>query len=116
MMSAETLRSWMTAAGLWSTRSERRKRPQPPRARLDCVGELVQTDGSEHDWFEGRGPRCTLWVYVDDATGQLLELLFARTESTFDYFASTERYLRRYGKPIWSLVSMLVAMYFGTGV
>jgi DNA-binding Lrp family transcriptional regulator len=39
MVSAETLRSWMTAAGLWSTRSERRKRPQPPRARRDCVGE-----------------------------------------------------------------------------
>jgi transposase len=99
-VSAETLRSWMTAAGLWSTRSERRKRPQPPRARRDCVGELVQIDGCEHDWFEGRGPRCTLLVYVDDATGQLMEMLFARTESTFDYFASTERYLRRHGKPI----------------
>jgi transposase len=99
-VSAETLRGWMAAAGLWSTRAERRKRPQPPRARRDCVGELVQIDGCEHDWFEGRGPRCTLLVYVDDATGQLMELLFARTESTFDYFASTERYLRRHGKPI----------------
>lgn len=99
-VSAETLRSWMTAAGLWISRSERRKRPQPPRARRDCIGELVQIDGCDHDWFEGRGPRCTLLVYVDDATGQLMELLFARTESTFDYFASTERYLRRHGKPI----------------
>lgn len=99
-VSAETLRSWMIAAGLWSTRSERRKRPQPPRARRDCLGELVQIDGCEHDWFEGRGPRCTLLVYVDDATGQLMELRFARTESTFDYFAATDRYLRRHGKPV----------------
>jgi len=100
-LACEKLRTWMTAAGLWSTLAERRKRPQPPRARRDDgLGELVQIDGCEHDWFEGRGPRCTLLVYVDDATGQLMELRFARTESTFDYFAATERYLRRHGKPI----------------
>lgn len=99
-VSVETLRSWMTVAGLWTTRSEQRRRLQPPRARRDCVGELVQIDGCDHDWFEGRGPRCTLLVFVDDATGQLMELRFARTETTFDYFAATERYLRRHGKPI----------------
>jgi hypothetical protein len=99
-VSTETLRGWMTQAGLWCTRAERRKRPQPPRARRDCIGELVQIDGCDHDWFEGRGPRCTLLVYVDDATGQLMELRFARSESTFDYFAATQRYLERYGKPI----------------
>lgn len=60
----------------------------------------MQIDGCDHDWFEGRGPRCTLLVYVDDATGRLMELRFARTESTFDYFAATESYLRRHGKPI----------------
>jgi transposase len=99
-VSSETLRTWMTVAGLWSTRAERRKRPQPPRARRDCFGELVQIDGCDHDWFEGRGPRCTLLVFVDDATGQLMELRFARSETTFDYFAATEHYLRRYGKPV----------------
>ena len=98
-VSVETLRSWMTVAGLWTTRSEQRRRPQPPRARRDCLGELVQIDGCDHDWFEGRGPRCTLLVFVDDATGQLMELRFARTENTFDYFAAAERYLRRHGKP-----------------
>jgi hypothetical protein len=58
----ETLRVWMAAAGLWRTRKERRKRPQPPRARRACVGELIQIDGSDHEWFEDRGPRCTLLV------------------------------------------------------
>jgi transposase len=99
-VSAETLRAWMLDAGLWTTRAERRRRPQPPRARRDCLGELVQIDGCDHDWFEDRGPRCTLLVFVDDATSQLLELRFARSESTFDYFAACERYLRRCGKPV----------------
>jgi hypothetical protein len=60
----------------------------------------VQIDGCDHDWFEGRGPRCTLLVFVDDATGQLMELRFARSETTFDYFAAAESYLKRFGKPV----------------
>jgi hypothetical protein len=64
------------------------------------VGELVQIDGSDHEWFEDRGPRCTLLVYVDDATSRLMELRFVRSESTFDYFAATNSYLRRHGKPV----------------
>jgi len=98
--SIETLRKWMSDEGLWRTRSERRKRAQPPRHRRECLGELIQIDGCDHDWFEDRGPRCTLLVFVDDATSRLMELRFARSESTFDYFAATERYLRRHGKPV----------------
>lgn len=97
--SIETLRQWMIADGLWSTRRERRKRVQQPRHRRACLGELVQIDGCLHDWFEGRGPRCTVLVYVDDATGRLMELRFARSESTFDYFEATRSYLSRHGKP-----------------
>jgi hypothetical protein len=100
VVSLETLRVWMSVAGLWQTRKERRKRPQPPRQRRACVGELVQIDGSDHEWFEGRGPRCTLLVYVDDATSRLMELRFVRSESTFDYFAATDSYLHRHGKPV----------------
>jgi hypothetical protein len=44
---------------------------------------LVQIDGCEHHWFEERGPACTLLVYVDDATGRLMELRFEKTESAF---------------------------------
>lgn len=98
--SVETLRKWMIEDGLWVTRRQRRKRVQQPRRRRDCLGELVQIDGSDHEWFERRGPRCTLLVYVDDATGRLMELRFARSESTFDYFAATQSYLERHGKPV----------------
>jgi hypothetical protein len=60
----------------------------------------VQIDGSDHEWFEARGPRCVLLVYVDDATSALLELRFAESESTFEYFTSTRRHLERHGKPV----------------
>jgi transposase len=98
--SVETLRKWMLDDGLWVTRRQRRKRVQQPRRRRECLGELVQIDGSDHEWFEDRGPRCTLLVYVDDATGRLMELRFARSESTFDYFTATRSYLERHGKPV----------------
>ncbi len=64
------------------------------------MGELIQIDGCDHEWFEERAPRCTLLVYVDDATSRLMEIRFVASESTFDYFASTESYLRRHGKPV----------------
>ena len=100
VLSVETLRGWMSAAGLWVPRAQRARRSYPPRERRACLGELVQLDGSEHAWFEDRGPRCTLLVYVDDATSRLMELCFADTESTFDYFHATRRYLERHGKPM----------------
>ena len=98
--SVETLRGWMTAAGLWVPRAQRLRRSQPPRPRRACLGELVQIDGSEHAWFEDRGPVCTLLVYVDDATSRLMELAFAEVESTFDYFRATREYLEEHGRPM----------------
>ena len=99
-LSRETLRRWMVESGIWATKDQRVRQPHQPRQRRDCLGELIQIDGSPHDWFEGRAPECTLLVYVDDATGRLMELRFARSESAFDYFAATEAYVRRYGKPV----------------
>jgi transposase len=99
-LSRETLRHWMADAGIWVTRDQRLRRPHQPRHRRECLGELVQIDGSPHAWFEERGPQCTLLVYVDDATGRLMELRFAKSESAFDYFTSTVTYLRRHGKPV----------------
>jgi hypothetical protein len=89
----ETLRQWMIAAGLWKDRRARLKAVHQPRYRRDCFGELIQIDGSEHWWFEGRGPQCTLLVYIDDATSRLMHLQFVESESTFDYFAATRAYL-----------------------
>src|SRR5271156_997201 len=107
-LGVETLRQWMIGAGLWVRRKDRLKRIHQPRARRDCLGELVQIDGSEHWWFEDRGPQCTLLVYIDDATRRLLHLKFVETESTpvqawgrlFDYFQATREYLEAHGKPV----------------
>jgi hypothetical protein len=96
----ETIRQWMMAAGLWKDRRQRMKPVHQPRYRRDCVGELIQIDGSEHWWFETRGPQCTLLVYIDDATSRLMHLQFVQTESTFDYFKATRAYLERHGKPV----------------
>jgi hypothetical protein len=69
----ETLRQWMMTEGIWLRRRDRHKVHQP-RHRRDCVGELIQIDGSEHYWFEDRAQPCTLLVFVDDATSQLMHL------------------------------------------
>ena len=98
--SKSTLRNWMVSSGVWLSRNARAPSPHQPRLRRECFGELVQIDGSPHRWFENRGPVCTLLVFVDDATGRLMELRFVEVESAFDYFAATKSYLERYGKPV----------------
>ena len=99
-ISVETLRQWMIADGLWTPNRQRNARVQQPRARRACLGELVQIDGCDHEWFEQRAERCVLLVFIDDATGRLMELLFCRSESTYAYFASARRYLDTHGKPV----------------
>jgi transposase len=96
----ETLRTAMIAAGLWKPRRSKRGKAHPPRERRACFGELVQIDGSHHRWFEQRGPKCTLLVFVDDATSALLGLRFDVGETTVGYFGLVAEYLRNYGKPI----------------
>jgi transposase len=98
-VSRETLRSWMRQAGIWISRTER-KRVQQPRHRREHIGELIQIDGSEHRWFENRAAACTLLVFVDDATSRLMELHFVPSESTFAYFEALKAYLCRHGKPV----------------
>lgn len=96
----ETLRLWMRDAGLWQTRKERKKRVHQPRYHRECYGELIQIDGSDHHWFEDRAPRCTLLVYIDDATSRLMHLAFVKSESTFDYMRATQAYIEAHGKPL----------------
>ncbi|THK38419.1 ISNCY family transposase [Ensifer sp. MPMI2T] len=98
-VSRETLRKWMSAAGLWLSRKQRRTFHQP-RLRREAFGELVQIDGSEHRWFEDRAPPCSLLVFIDDATGKLMQLRFVRSESAFAYFEALELYLKEHGAPI----------------
>jgi transposase len=98
-VSRETVRHWMKDAGLWLTRVQR-KRFHRPRLRRERFGELIQIDGSDHRWFEHRGPPCTLLVFIDDATSRIMEMQFVPSESTASYFAALERYLGHHGKPI----------------
>jgi len=64
------------------------------------LGELIQIDGSHHDWFEGHASKCCLLVYIDDATGRLMHLRFCQSESAFDYMLATREYLDKHGKPV----------------
>lgn len=98
-LSVETVRHLMIQEDLWRTKRTRKPVIHPLRERRARLGELVQIDGSPYAWFEGRAPACTLLVYVDDATGRLMELWFTKAETTFSYFEATEHYLLRYGKP-----------------
>jgi transposase len=99
-LSRESVRHLMISLGLWRPRRARRARAHCLRERRARCGELVQIDGSPHDWFEGRAPRCTLLVFVDDATGRLMHLSFVEAETTFNYFAAVRAYIHQHGKPL----------------
>lgn len=99
-ISRESVRKLMIEEGLWKPRRAKKPSVHQLRKRRACCGELVQIDGSEHAWFEDRGPKCTLLVYIDDATGKLLELWFVESESFFAYCAASRRYFERCGKPV----------------
>ena len=99
-LSVETLRKWMVAEGVWRAKARRAVRVHQSRPRRECVGDLVQIDGSPHDWFEGRGPVCTLIVYIDDATSRLLALGFFAAETTEAYMETTRAHLAAHGRPV----------------
>jgi len=94
----ETLRRWLLVAGIWRS-SRRREVHRAARERRPRRGDLVQIDGSEHDWFEGRGPRAVLMVMIDDATNTTLARFYPAedTAAAYDIF---ERYVRLYGLPV----------------
>lgn len=99
-LSRESVRKMMIAEGLWKPRRAKKSAVHQMRERRACLGELVQIDGSDHAWFEARGERCTLLVFIDDATGKLLELLFVHDETFFAYCEASRQYFERSGKPV----------------
>jgi transposase len=99
-ISRESVRRIMIEEQIWKPKRAKQSAVHQMRERRACFGELVQIDGSDHAWFEGRGPKCTLLVYIDDATGQLMELWFVPDETFFAYCEATRHYLKRYGKPV----------------
>ena len=97
-LSEETLRGWLMESGDWKKRRKRRGHRQW-RERKEHLGEMVQMDGSHHDWFEGRGPRCVLMGYIDDATGEAYGR-FYDYEGTMPAMDSFRRYIQRSGIPL----------------
>lgn len=97
--STETLRSWMVEAGVWQPKRRRQPRLHSPRARRASRGELVQIDGSHHDWFEQRAPKCCLIAFIDDASGQVLAARFFDTETTQGYLCLLHAYVIAHGLP-----------------
>lgn len=99
-LSVSAVRALMIEKGFWIPHQKKKRRSHPLRARRARFGELVQIDGSDHDWFEGRAPKCTLLAYIDDATSAILHLLFVPSESTASYFEASKGYLETYGRPL----------------
>lgn len=96
-VSHDALGRWLRSEGLFEKRRKRGKH-RLRRARRKCAGELVQMDGSWHDWLEGRGPWCCLMVMVDDATGRALARFYDKEtlSAAFDIFG---RYAKTRGLP-----------------
>jgi len=96
-ISRQTATRWLIQESLWH--GSRKKRPhRKKRPRRDCIGSLIQFDGSPHDWFEGRAPACCLLVAVDDASGCVL-LRFAPAEDTYTVLSFWRDYVKRFGIP-----------------
>ncbi len=99
-VSAETVRRIQIDQGLWRPKRRRAKQVFQLRDRRPRFGELIQIDGSPHDWFEGRAPRCTLIVFIDDATGRLTALRFAAAESCKAYLETLRDHVLTHGTPL----------------
>lgn len=100
IFSVETLRQWMMQEAIWQGKPRKRITVHQRRPRRSRFGELIQIDGSPHDWFEGRAPDCTLIVFIDDATSRLTALRFVPAETTQAYMEALADHLERYGRPV----------------
>ena len=99
-VSVESLRQLMMRAGQWKAKRGKNIVQHPLRQRRARYGELIQIDGSPHHWFGEEKPSCTLLVLIDDATGNLMQLLFAPSESTHSYMRALCGYIEQHGIPI----------------
>lgn len=94
----ETLRSWLIETGDWK-KTRKKKGHRQWRERKHHYGEMVQMDGSHHEWFEDRGPRCVLMGYIDDATGDAFGRFYGY-EGTIPAMDSFKRYIQKRGLPM----------------
>ena len=94
----ETLRKVMIANGHWRGK-KRKPKHRAWRERKEYFGIMIQLDGSPHDWFEGRGPRCTLLVFIDDATSTIVHAELVPSESLESVVQSARHYIEQWGRP-----------------
>jgi transposase len=99
-LSVETTRQLMIEAAYWKPRRGGSLCPHPLRERRARFGEMIQIDGSPHDWFEGRAASCTLLVFIDDATGMLTQLRFMPSETTLGYMRVLHDHVVAHGVPV----------------
>ncbi len=99
-VSKSTVRLLMIEDKIWQPTRWKAQKVHKCRQRRECFGELIQMDGSYHDWFEGRAPKCCLLVLIDDATSQLTFLKFVEWESIFSYFQCLKEHLKLFGCPL----------------
>lgn len=97
-LSKETVRAWLIEAGHWQKGRIHRRYRQWRERKWHC-GEMVQMDGSHHDWFAGRRPKCVLMGYIDDATGRIF-CRFYEYEGTIPALDSFKRYIVKHGIPL----------------
>ena len=93
----QTLRNWLIAEGEWKV-CRGHKEHRQWRERKQCFGEMVQMDGSHHDWLEGRGPRLVLMGYIDDATNDVSSVFYDH-EGTMPAMDSFKKYINKNGIP-----------------
>lgn len=99
-VSDETVRKWLIEEGLWKIKRRKEVRVHQRRERRKRFGELLQGDGSPHDWFEGRSEKCVLIQFVDDATSKTTTARFVKTETTDGYLDLLKDHLGKYGRPL----------------
>ena len=98
-LSRSTVRTIRREVGLGSPRKRRAPKHRARRERKPLPGMLLQTDGSDHDWLEGRGPRLTLIAYIDDATGDVLGGVFREEEDAAGYMLALQVVIQKKGLP-----------------
>jgi len=99
-ISRESLRKILISAGIWKNKKERKITIHQSRERRACFGELIQIDGSPHPWFEKRGPKCCLILFIDDATSKVLYAHLEPVETTAAYFRGIFSCIKEYGIPL----------------
>lgn len=94
----ETVRKILRSSGIAPVKPAKKRKHRSKRKPKDKFGEMLQGDGSWHDWLEGRGPWLTLVHFVDDATNYQWADFFEQ-ETTEAYLWLTKRIFKKHGLP-----------------